>query len=371
MKKIIVIFLLLFFFFSHQALGEGEKKKALYFFSSTCERCQNVEDFLQVSGAYEKYEIQKLDTHQSENVQKLTALFETFGVKEDKRGVPAIFFDRKLLVGDVPIIKNFSQMIEEVPANFFPTAEKIRELSEKEKAEARKQRKYSAEISAKTIFLSAVSDFLNPTSLAVFLFLIWLLFLARARKKIVLSGWIFLLAVFLSRLFLATFFYNFPEEISGWKYLVKILAMLAFVLGSLILRDFFVHSQVRMFESKKVYFFLLYWRKLVEKMKENILNWKKFFLWGFLASFLLWVQPNDSYRALIDTLRIENNLLKTFEVVLFVNFLFILPFILLIWLMWEFDRTKKMAIFGEKIFKLIKVFLGVIMLFVGFYLIFN
>jgi len=368
MKKIIFIFLLLIFFLPHQTLGEEVKKKAFYFFSDTCEHCQNVEDFLQTSGAYQKYEIQKLDTHQSENVQKLNALFEAFGVEEKRRGLPAIFFDRKLLVGDVKIIKNFSQMIDEVPANFFPTAEIIKELAEKEREEVLKQRKYSAEISVKTIFLSSVSDFLNPTSLLVFLFLIWLLFLTGTRKKIVFSGLIFISAIFLSRLFLAIFFYNFPGKLDWWNYPVKILAILNFIFGILIIRDFFIHRQVRIFENKNFYFFLIRWRRFIEKIKGNILNRKKFFLWGVLTSLLLWVHPNDSYRALMETLKIENNLLKTSGVILAVNLLFLLPFFAFVGLMWEFNRTKKLAIFGEKMFNLVKILLGVIMLFAGFYL---
>jgi len=370
MKKIILISLLLTFLFSSVALGEGGKKKALYFFSNTCDRCLDVEEFLQVSGAYEKYEIQKINTNQSEdNLNKLSALFEAFGVEQRKQGIPAIFFGRKFLAGNVPIVKNFSQMIDDTSADFFPTAEIIRDLSEKEKIEARKQKKYLAEISVKTIFLSAVSDFLNPTSLAIFLILIWLLFLAKVQKKIILSGLIFLLAIFISRLSLAVIFYNFSEEIYWWKYLIQFFSVVSLFFGIILLKDFLWYRQSRIFTGKKVYFFMIRWRQFIEKIVKNILSWKNFFLLGILVSFLLWVQPNDSYRALMETLKIEGNLRKTLGVISLVNLLFIIPFILPILLVWEFDRTKKMTIFGEKVFQLIKILLGAIMLFVGIYLI--
>ncbi len=91
MKKKLFIFFLLVLFLPVLVLAQNEKKKAVYFYSDTCPRCQNVENYFQSNGTYEKYEIQKLNTHQKENFEKLNALFSAFGVEEKKRGVPAIF----------------------------------------------------------------------------------------------------------------------------------------------------------------------------------------------------------------------------------------------------------------------------------------
>jgi len=129
MKKLFLIFFVSLLVLPILVLAQSEKKKAAYFYSETCPRCQNVEKYFKETGAYERYDIQKLDTHQSENFEKLNNLFSAFGVDESNRGVPVVFFGRIFLAGDVPIIRDFAESMEKSEASFFPEAQIINKLT--------------------------------------------------------------------------------------------------------------------------------------------------------------------------------------------------------------------------------------------------
>jgi len=304
-------------------------------------------------------------------LEKLDALFESFGVDKEKRGVPAVFFDRKFLAGDVPINRDFYNLIESSQANYFPNAEIIKKLSEEEKAQIKSQRIYIAKIPVRIIIGSAFLDIFNPCSLAILIFLLWIFFGSGLKKKIFIMGTIFSLAIFFSHLFLAIFFYNFSGIYFWQKYLSILMMVVAFIFGFINLEGFFWQPKGRFFSNKKIYHLFFRWHEFKENAKNILTTKKSFFVIGIFASFFLWSYPNEPYQAMIESLKEERNFIKDAIILFSYNIVFIAPFLLISWILERFSQTKKLDIFGEKIFKLIKVFLGVIMLFVGFYLIFN
>jgi len=368
MKKIFITFLLLTFLFPMSVFSSVGKKKAIYFYSETCERCQNVENFFVSNGLDEKYEIKKLDTHQKENFFELNSLYEAFGVAEEKRGVPVIFFDREFLAGDSLIFINFEKAIGEVPADFFPSAEKIKELSEAEKAEIRKNRKYVAEISSGMFLGGVFSDIINPFYITILVLLIWLIILARTKKKSFIFGLFFSLAIFISHFFWAIFAYWFPGNYLWQNYLLVIISILLLAFANFNLKGIFLIRRGRFFEKKKIYNFLVWWREFENKNSKLISDTKSFFLVGIISSLIFWAYPNEPYRALVEFLKEENNWGKTVLIILCYNLVFISPLLIFSGILERFSITKKLDIFGERIGNLIKILLGVIMLFVGLYL---
>jgi len=113
----------------------------------------------------------------------------------------------------------------------------------------------------------------------------------------------------------------------------------------------------------------VWWHEVRKEIGEKIATPIGFIGLGVLASLFLWAGSNESYRAIISSLKEDGNLIKTNGVLFFYNIAFIFPLIIVSWIIEKFSQTKKFVLFQEKIFKLIKIFLGVIMLFVGVYLI--
>ena len=125
MKKFIIVFFLLIPFLT-LAQENPAKTKAYYFFGEQCPHCKTVDEYFQANGIYEKYEITKLEVVSNPFNGKLFLEFgKAFGVP-DWGGVPAIVFGEKYLLGDKPIIENFSREIDAAAsANALPDPDKI------------------------------------------------------------------------------------------------------------------------------------------------------------------------------------------------------------------------------------------------------
>lgn len=90
---------------------DSGKKKAYFFFLTTCPHCHNVDNYFQANGIYEKYDITKLDASNPFNANLLNKFYDTYSNPE-KGGVPAVAFGDKFFVGDQPIIDNFQKEID-------------------------------------------------------------------------------------------------------------------------------------------------------------------------------------------------------------------------------------------------------------------
>jgi len=128
MKKILFILLLAPLLVVAQETDS--KKKAYYFYGEQCPHCRKVDEYFEASGAYEKYEIMKLEATNNPFNGKLFLDFgEAFGVS-DWGGVPTVVFGNKYLIGDQPIIDNFSREIETAENAYeFPEPGKIQKES--------------------------------------------------------------------------------------------------------------------------------------------------------------------------------------------------------------------------------------------------
>lgn len=370
MKKFSLILLLLVIFLPVLVLAEDGKKKAVYFYSETSTPSEKVEKYFQKNGIYDKYEIQKLDAHQVENFEKLNDLFEAHGiVDENKRGLPAIFFGRRFMVGDVPIVSDFSGLIEKTKADFFPDARIILNLIEEEKAELMKDRRYIAEVPFGVIASAASLDILNPFSWVVLILLFWLLIFSRSKRRMFIFGSYFSLAILISHSFLAILFYGFPGNYFWQGYISIGVTVIAIIFGIFSLKGIFLHEKKsRFLRHNKIYHLIVWWRGFKEKIANSVMTETSFFFLGLLASLFSWAYFNEPYKAIVESLKEENNLVKTIFIVLIYNILFIIPFLLVSLLAKRLSRTKKMDLFGERFFNLIKILLGVIMLFIGLYL---
>ncbi|OGI24953.1 MAG: hypothetical protein A3J76_03895 [Candidatus Moranbacteria bacterium RBG_13_45_13] len=111
---------------SSLAFAQGDaKKKAYYFYGEQCPHCKNVDEHFKSNGIYNKYEIQKLEVSNPFN-QKLFVSFGEAFAQSDWGGVPTIIFGDKYLVGDKPIIENFTREIDAAEnASDLPDPEKI------------------------------------------------------------------------------------------------------------------------------------------------------------------------------------------------------------------------------------------------------
>jgi glutaredoxin len=128
MKKALFIALLLPLLVFAQDSG---KKKAYYFYGEQCPHCHKVDEYFKASGAYDKYEIVKLEATSNPFNGKLFLEFgKAFGVA-DWGGVPTVIFGDKYIVGDQPIIDDFVREIDAAENAYeLPDPSKIQKESD-------------------------------------------------------------------------------------------------------------------------------------------------------------------------------------------------------------------------------------------------
>ncbi|MFA5926459.1 MAG: hypothetical protein WC831_06075 [Parcubacteria group bacterium] len=90
---------------------DNTKKKAYYFYGDQCPHCHNVDEYFKANGIYEKYDISKLEFSNPFNTRLLLKFGDAYN-DSNKGAVPAVAFGDKFIVGDQPIIDNFTREID-------------------------------------------------------------------------------------------------------------------------------------------------------------------------------------------------------------------------------------------------------------------
>ena len=248
MKKFFPILLASLLILPVLVFAQSEKKKAVYFYSDTCPRCQNVDKYFQDSGLYDRYDIQKLNVYSDDNLAKLNGLFDAYGIAPENRAVPIVFFDRKFLAGDVPIIRDFAQEVENSETSFFPDATIIKNLTQMEKdAAIKQQKKYISSIPLSVIAGAALLDVFNPCSLAVLVMLVLFLISFKTGKRIFLLGLLFALAIFCSHFLAALGGYSSLNNVKLQKLFAIFVGGVAFLVGLANLKNILLHKKSRFF----------------------------------------------------------------------------------------------------------------------------
>lgn len=103
MKKSLVAFVLaaLLMPVSYPALAS---EKPQLFVSATCPHCAALEEWLNENGGIDKFGIELIDVYDNEaGSDAFQASLEEAGVPQEQWGVPALFYEGEIYMGDVPI----------------------------------------------------------------------------------------------------------------------------------------------------------------------------------------------------------------------------------------------------------------------------
>ena len=97
-----------------------EKPEMLFFYSDTCENCENVKrdflpGFLREYGNY--FTFLELDVYVPANLDSLFAMEERFGIPEEDKDYPAVYFMGMILEGEIPVRLRLESLVKEYLAN--------------------------------------------------------------------------------------------------------------------------------------------------------------------------------------------------------------------------------------------------------------
>lgn len=388
MKKLsfFMIFIALVFSFVAKDKVEASaenisKKKAIYFYQEACVHCQIVNEYLQKEGLYEKYDIEKLEITGAYNLNYFNEFFDAFEISSEKRGWPVIFFGQKFLVGDKPIQENFINEIEKANANDFPSPEAIRKYRMNVDISLSEETSYRVNISWLILLGAAMADSISPCILAIFVILTSIIIFGNPenKKEIFVFGVFFLLSIFLTYLTLGIGIFGFNKIFKLSEILIRLMGIFVIIAGLFVLRkywqDFKIIVKIKAILRDLTSYNLRGIPKVIWKLiKKNIQKMNlavAAILIGFISSGFLFPCSNKPYGIFANSFSGKKEIFSSVSMIVLYNLVFILPIVFLSGIIYWFAHTQKLEIFRNKHDRLIRVIVGIGLLFVGSYFIYN
>lgn len=193
---IVIIFLLSSF--DVKAKDQKDNNTIIYFYSTTCSSCVEINKYLDNLHSNNKLSIIKYNISQFENMGLLNTYCKKYNVDDDSYGmVPIIFIGNKYLFGKEIIKKGLDEVVKS--NNNFNT--KI--LNE---TTYDSNIKIFKTLNIGTVFLAGLINGLNPCSLSMLFFLLSLL-VTKYKNKIVSYGIAFISSKFITFYFLGLLFF--------------------------------------------------------------------------------------------------------------------------------------------------------------------
>lgn len=364
-KKSVFISLILVVMLPFLVFGQ-EKKKAVYFYNTSCSHCFQVDQYFQKNGIYDKYEIKKIETSDKENLAYLNRFFDAFGVEAQKRGWPVIFFGNKMLIGDKPIIDNFASDIENTEAGSFPTPESIRESTRKDSGEQKaEEAKGDSSISLPILIGAALVDAINPCAFAVLILLIATVLAAKGKNQALFSGLFFSLSVFVSYFLMGLGLYKAISAVWVTEAISIVVGGIAILIGLANLKDYFWYGKFFVMEVP------FSWRPKMQEILKHVTSPFGAVTAGFLVSLFLLPCTSGPYIVILGLLAQKESLTRTIPLLFLYNFIFILPMIVITVGMYFGVRMKKLEEWRQSNLRLLHAVAGVAMLFIGGYLVYQ
>jgi len=354
---IISLFFILIFLASPALFSQ----ELIFFFEQTCPECARIEDFLD-KRIVENYpiKIKKLDIHKSPNAKLMIALAEAYASDDIiKRGTPAVFVDDLAIHGsNRSVMRKIEQAVRQAIAE--QTDSPLSRLKQDPSSVLLSKR-----ITLPVVIGSAVVDSINPCACAVLVLLLGTILLASRRnmRRVIHSGLAFTIACFTSYFLMGLGLFTAVRFIGIQHYLFVFVAVLAFLLGIWNIRD-------GIGKIKKTHTGLPSpWQTKVKKSVSKVTSVSGSFFIGFLVSIFLLPCTSGPYVVIIGMLSNTATRFQALVYLLIYNFIFILPFIVVIIAVGlGFTTTARVEKWREKNLSRFQIITGIVMILIGFIL---
>ncbi|EKE18864.1 MAG: cytochrome c biogenesis protein transmembrane region [uncultured bacterium] len=365
MKKIFFVFFFVLLLLPNISFAQ-EKKQAVYFYATWCSHCQKVDSFLKQNGFYEKYDIVKFNFDERENKVLLKNLFQSKMIAEV--GIPAMVIDEEVLSGDVPIIANFEKKMEASKGTSLQYVEKFgKGKADKENRQPKEKKEETVRenkgVALPLLFGAALSDAINPCAFAVLILLVGTVLKAQGRRRAMLAGLMFSLAIFVSYFLMGLGLYKAITIFNIPKYFSLAVGIIAILIGLANLKDAFWYGKFFVMEVP------LSWRPRMQTILKHATSPFGALIAGLIVSLFLLPCSSGPYIVIVGLLAESVNVgVATMQLALY-NFIFILPMLIITFGMYFFNfQMVELEKMRRSNLKVLHATVGIIMLLMGLYL---
>ena len=302
-KSFLFTFIALFIFFSNFiSVVNAEESEPILFYGDGCPHCANVESYLEGEGILES--VNKKEIYQNrENAQEFNEICEEEGIEFMDRGVPFLYAEGECFVGDKQIVSYFEEKGR-------PT-ESAQEIKES----------FSKKLTIPVLVGAALVDAINPCAFAVLLILMTTILATGNRKRALFSGLAFATSIFISYFLMGLGLYSVVASIETSRIFIKVVAVIAIILGLLNLKDFFWYSKGFLMEVP------MSWRPKMKSLISAITSPFGAFAVGFLISLFLLPCTSGPYIVIIGMLGHTQDYMKAVWLLILYNIIFVVPMI--------------------------------------------
>jgi len=313
-------------------VSSSEKRINVYFFyGDGCPHCEKVKPFIAQMERKHSLTVYRYEIYRNRSsVALLNQYFDIYAVPTGQRGIPALFVSDSHLVGDEPILNRFELIINEALKD-DELAYQTSALSTTTNNDLTEDTACSRStgnsdcLSLATATTAALADSVSPCSLAVFLFLIGVRPLVQDRRKRALKvGLAFMVSVYVTYT-LFGFGLLSAIGIAGVSSAFSLIAgLIAVLVGIFYVRDYFLRA------GRGSSLEVPHWaRPLINKMIKGVTSPIGAFLTGFVICCFELPCTGGPYLFIIGQLSNSATWLQAVPMLLYYNFLFIMPLLLI------------------------------------------
>jgi len=368
----------------------GLAENYIFFYAEACPNCQSVEKFFDVNWVYQKYSVSKKEIRNSkENLDLFANYLEKLWLSVDWSFVPFMVIDDGNNCGFVEwsneikqyfaekmwivlvcdswltwscISDSICETSQQCKENVSCKTDKIVEDTQSDKVSLSKRFAFFG-----VMLLPALWDAINPCAFAVILMiLIAILSEGNNRRKAIKAGLAFSLAIYLWYLLMWIGFQAMLKTTSFSNVFQIVAAVLWIIVGLANLKDYFWYGRWFVMEVP------LARRPKMQKIIYKVSSPLGAFLVGFIVSLFLLPCSGGPYFTiifLIQSQQIENSFWWYLYLIVY-NLIFILPMVLITFLVWMWARTPEdLAKIKNKYKKQIHLIVWILMLLLSLYII--
>jgi len=313
---------------------DGENVYLVSFYGQGCPHCSSLQSFLnKVQGNYPSLKVRSYEIYfNNENRQLFEDLSEAFGT--EIQGVPTTFINGKVLVGfsnslgksiedeikiclengcETPLSKLSDGGVENV----------IHVIGESSPAENPEKTELKRKLTIPAVIFAAVVDAINPCAFAVLIILMTTILASSNRKRSLLTGLMFSLAIFISYFLMGLGLFSAIQAAGLTRSFYIIVAFLAIIVGLFNLKDYLWYGKWFKMEVPEL------WRPRMKLLLKSVTSPIGAFFMGFVISLFLLPCTSGPYIIILGLLADVATRNYAIPLLLLYNFIFIIPMLLI------------------------------------------
>ena len=351
MKKTILFLILAIVLINLAGVSAQESCKSITiieFYGQGCPNCAQLEEFLKTINNsclnIEKYEVY----FNKENAKLFEQMARAYNTKI--QGVPTLFIDDKVISGFNNEIGNqIKQEIEKCK----------KEVCINPKNKIKNSKKIST-LTIPAIISAAIVDSINPCEFAVLIILLSTILITGNRKKALLAGLAFSLAIYLSYFLMGIGLYSAITSTHITKTIYIIASILAILLGLLNIKDYFFYGKGILMEVPRA------WRPKMKMLIKSVTSIPGAFFLGIIISLFLLPCTSGPYIVILGMLAETATKNTAVLLLMFYNLIFILPMLIITFaIYYGWTTTERVENFRMRKLRTLHLIAGVILVLLG------